>query len=158
MKVSSFSSMGTIVQGFSKAYGLEGKMLEHHLKKEWPGIVGAPMANHTRPDSLKFRKLYLLAENSAWLQQLVFLKPVLLERIQAVTQASLVSDIVLRIGEFPNPFPVIGDGGLSQPPNVFPSADALAFATQTTSCIKDVHLQASLTQVIARAQSIGPQR
>ena len=154
MAADSFVCINTVMKGFSKAYGLEVKMLELRLKKEWHQIVGLPLATHTNPNSIRFRKLTVLAENSAWLQQLVFLKPVLLEKINAFAQAPLISDIVLCVAE--KPFfkcPPRLELQCSHPQPISSPPETLAFAEALSGCIKDPDLQASLTKLIAKALS-----
>ena len=70
------------------------KILEQRLQKEWAKIVGSSIASHTRPESIKFRKLILVAENSAWLQQLVFLKPMILEKLHEFDSDAQILDII----------------------------------------------------------------
>ena len=124
-------------------------MLEYHLRKDWPQIVGHPIAAHTRPDAIKFRKLWIVAENSVWHQQLLFLKPMLFEKIRAFPQGFLISDLAFRIGEipcFPNSVP---------PPSLHtnPSPEILEFARETTQSIQNPRLRDSLTKTIAKALS-----
>jgi hypothetical protein len=71
-------------------------MFEARLRRQWPDIVGEPIAAHTRPDQVRFKKLYVLVHNSVWLQQLTFLKPVLLDKVNCDGRASqLVTELVL---------------------------------------------------------------
>jgi len=78
-------------------------MLEHTLQQRWTGIVGKHIGHHTWPESIRHRKLYLLAENSVWLQQLRFLKPELLAKLTAYVGSNAITDIVLRVGTPPAP-------------------------------------------------------
>src|SRR5207245_3585364 len=61
-----------------KSHGMESRVLECTFQQHWPEIVGEHIEHHTRPESIRHRKLYLVAANSVWLQQLRFLKPALL--------------------------------------------------------------------------------
>ena len=119
--------------------------------------MGETIAAHTRPDRIRFKKLYLLAENSVWLQQLLFLKPTLLEKINTAADRSaalpIVSDIVLRIGEFAKIAP-LRESSAAVPDHVLaPSPAILAQAAHYARTLKDPDLQASLTKVIAKALS-----
>ena len=132
------------------------RMLESRLQREWDQVVGPQLAAHTWPDSVKFKKLILLAENSVWLQQLVFLKPALLEKIHVIPQGYHISDIVLRVGEIP-----IQDSSLTNytqyddglPSQLSASNKDLSFAMAITSSIKNPELQTLLRTVIAKALS-----
>jgi hypothetical protein len=86
-----------------KSHGLEIRMLEYTLQRHWPEIVGEHIGHHTWPESIRHRKLYLIAENSVWLQQLRFLKPELLAKLSSCIGGDAITDIVLRVGTPPAP-------------------------------------------------------
>lgn len=94
-------SFSTILSGLSKRLGLESRLVELRLQHQWRNLVGEPMASHTWPSQIRFKKLYLIVRNSVWLQQLTFLKPALLAKLQAEAGPELVTDIVGRVGELP---------------------------------------------------------
>ena len=77
-------SFGSILAGLAHRLGLESKLFEARLRRQWTDIVGEPIAAHTRPDQIRFKKLTMLVHNSVWLQQLTFLKPVLLQKVNAM--------------------------------------------------------------------------
>jgi hypothetical protein len=56
------------------AYGLAEDVREHRIVTEWPAIVGARVAARTRPDGLARGVLWVRVVNSAWLQELSFVK------------------------------------------------------------------------------------
>jgi hypothetical protein len=87
-----------LVTGLIKAQGLEIRMMEYSLQQQWCTIVGPHIAGHTYPEAIRHRKLYLLAENSVWLQQLLFLKSELMTKIAGAIGQEVLSDIVLRVG------------------------------------------------------------
>ena len=97
---SRLDSFGAILAVLAPRLGLESKLFEARLRRQWPDIVGEPIATHTRPDQIRFKKLTIFVHNSVWLQQLTFLKPVLLQKVNTMAGESLVTEIVLRIGEF----------------------------------------------------------
>jgi Dna[CI] antecedent, DciA len=86
-----------------KSHGLESRLLEYTLQQHWPEIVGEHIGHHTWPEAIRHRKLYLIAENSVWLQQLRFLKPELLVKLSSRTGGDAIIDIVLRVGTLPAP-------------------------------------------------------
>ena len=126
-------------------------MLECHLRRQWPEIVGAQIAAHTRPEQIRFKKLYLSVHNSVWLQQLTFLKPVLLEKVNAVAGQPVVTEIVMRIGEFVNETPAVDSASISAESRPQPTADAILEATAHAHAVQDLELRARLTTVMAEA-------
>jgi predicted nucleic acid-binding Zn ribbon protein len=152
---SRLDSFGTILAGVAHRLGLESKLFEARLRRHWPDIVGEPIATHTRPDQIRFKKLHIYVHNSVWLQQLTFLKPVLLEKVNGLAGDTLVTEIVLRIGEFStersgNPPPALE----AAPPR--PSAELLREASLHTQGIQDPALREQLAAVMAQALSVTP--
>ena len=92
------SPLASILDEIAQRFGMSGKLLEHRLQRQWPVIVGAHVAAHTRPESIRFKKLHVIVDSSVWVQQLTFLKMSLLQSINATAGDSPISDIVLRVG------------------------------------------------------------
>ncbi len=139
---------------FAKSFGFDIKILEARLQANWAHIVGESLASHTRPDSIKFRKLFLVAENSAWLQQLVFLKPMVLEKLNTFAREAQVTDIVLRIGDIQSA--TLTSRHTLHPTNVSvnPTGAALELANSWTVGIKEPGLRSILVTVIAKSLSL----
>ena len=101
-KAKSLDSFGAILSGLAKRLGLETRLLELRLQHDWHDIIGEPIASHTWPTQIRFKKLYLVVQNSVWLQQLTFLKPTLLAKLRDAVGTELIGEIVLRVGEIPS--------------------------------------------------------
>src|SRR3979409_178336 len=97
----SIDSVSSILEGLTRRLGLESKLLESRLRRDWVSIVGEPIASNTWPDQIRYTKLYLVVHNSVWLHQLTFLKPTLIHNINRVDGGELVTDVVFRVGELP---------------------------------------------------------
>lgn len=113
---SRLDSFGAILAVLAPRLGLESKLFEARLRRQWPDIVGEPIATHTRPDQIRFKKLTIFVHNSVWLQQLTFLKPVLLQKVNTMAGESLVTEIVLRIGEFASDHVTVAEVTNQEPP------------------------------------------
>ena len=145
----SIDSVSSVLEGLARRLGLESKLLESRLRRNWVSIVGEPIASNTWPDQIRYKKLYLLVHNSVWLHQLTFLKPTLLHKLNTVAGGELVTDIVLRVGEIPSraaastaTHPIDGDFIVSEV--------ALAEASSHVSAIHDPDLRLRFTEVISR--------
>jgi len=95
-------SLSAILSGLSKRLGLEPRLLELRLQDHWHDLVGEPIAAHTWPAQIRFKQLYLTVQNSVWLQQLTFLKPTLLAKLNAHSGMEGFTEIVLRVGQIPS--------------------------------------------------------
>lgn len=149
----SLDSFGTILAGLAHRLGLESKLFEARLRRSWREPAGEAIAAHTRPDQVRFKKLYIHVQNSVWLQQLTFLKPVLLQKVNALAGQPLVTDIVLRIGEGFTEYADAAPLEASKAPEPAPSPELLAETARHTASIHDPSLREQLATVIAHALS-----
>jgi hypothetical protein len=147
-------SFGTILSGLAKRLGLESRLIELRLQRNWKQIVGEPIGSHTWPDQIRFKKLYLLVHNSVWMQQLIFLKPALLAKINEAAGSALVTDLALRVAEIPAA-ELSGPDGV--PAASFPrlSTAAMTEASAHAVSIQNPELRERLTQAMAKAFSRG---
>ena len=154
-----FFSVSSVLTGLAKRLGLETKLLEAQLCRHWPEIAGDQVAAHTRPDQIRFKKLHLVVENSVWLHQLTFLKPTLLENINAAAGGNLISDIVMRVGEIQQPNSEKFKGSSEESDRPVPTPEVLAEAEAHAAAVKDPEVRARLTELMAQALShpTGPQ-
>ena len=153
---SSIDSLSSILEGLARRLGIESKLLESRLQRDWVSIVGEPIASNTWPDQIRYKKLYLLVHNSVWLHQLTFLKPTLIQKINSVAGGELVTEMVLRVGEIP----LRAAASATTPPldgDVTVSEIALAEVSSHVSVIQDPGLRLLFTSVISRyPQALSP--
>jgi predicted nucleic acid-binding Zn ribbon protein len=145
-------SFGTILSGVAKRLGLEPRLLELRLQHQWHDLVGEPIASYTWPAKIRFKQLYLTVQNSVWLQQLTFLKPTLLAKLNAATGTGCLTEIVLRVGQIPSRTPassVAGGAPLS-------AGIARVEASLHTVAIQDPELRERFTEVISKYPSQAP--
>ena len=151
----SLSPLASILDDIAQRFGLSVKLLEHRLQRQWPGIVGEHVAAHTRPESIRFKKLYVIADSSVWVQQLAFLKPSLLASVNTAAGNPVVADIVLRVGEVEHQMPRDGSESSSRLTNRQPahslSAESLAEVSRHAEAVEDPDIRAHLTEVMVRA-------
>lgn len=153
----SFSPVGSVLGSLARRLGLGTKLVEYKLQHRWEDIAGAAIAAHTRPDAIRFKRLYLLVEDSVWLQQLTFLKPALIERINASAGQTVLADIVLRVGEVQQN-PRQKEKGKKEDDilPLGPPAESVAQAATYAEAVTDPDLRSRLARVIARALATPP--
>lgn len=149
------SPLASILDDIAQRFGLSVRLLEHRLQRHWAAIVGEHVAAHTRPDSIRFKKLYVIADSSVWVQQLTFLKPSLVASINATAGNPIVTDIALRVGEAEHHAhedePKLSSGSAKmQPPHPL-TPESLAEVSRHAEAIEDPGLRAHLADVMARA-------
>lgn len=150
-------SFGSILSGLSKRLGLESRLVELRLQHRWRDIVGEPMASHTWPAQIRFKKLYLIVRNSVWLQQLTFLKPALLTKLQAASGAESVTDIACRVGEIPGGTEV-SPASLTTDLESTQSEKSWTELVSRTAMIEDPSIRERLREVISRYPAQVPPR
>jgi hypothetical protein len=145
-----FEPIRSVLKDVSKGSALALKLSESRLQHEWEGLVGHTIAKHSYPESIRYKKLYLVADNSIWLQQLVFLKATILKAIHSILPDLALSDIILRIGSIPEKRSTSIPTPLATPAApVLPSPFAIALTQQ----LNNPDLQVLLSQTITKALS-----
>jgi len=150
-------SFGNILSGISKRLGLEPRLIELRIQHRWHDLVGEPMASHTWPAQIRFKKLYLIVRNPVWLQQLTFLKPALLTKLKAEAGPESVTDIAFRIGEIPVTSAADSDAlnaKLMSPHLTIPLPEVASH----TETIQDASLRERFREVISRYPAQAPAR
>ena len=146
----SLDSFSTILSGLSKRLGLQSHLFELRLQQQWRELIGEPVGSHTWPTQVRFKKLYLIVRNSVWLQQLVFLKPTLLAKLNERAGSDMLTDIAFRVGEIPD-VPAIAAG--PSPESVPVSDAAMTEAEAHAAALKDPELRTRLASLMAAAFS-----
>jgi predicted nucleic acid-binding Zn ribbon protein len=96
---SSANSTDKLVPAVMKKLGLEQRLQESQAFYLWPTIVGADIARHAQPVSLRNRLLVVAVDHPIWLQELSrYHKPLILQRVQERVGKKTIRDIVFRIG------------------------------------------------------------
>ena len=143
-------SIGTVLNGLARRLGLESKLLECRIRREWAMIVGESIASNTWPDQIRYKKLYVRVHNAVWLHQLTFLKPTLVKKISSAAGTELIADIVFRVGELPETERTSSpaDPGTK---SYTPNADLLAESTAHTTAVQDPELRDRLAHLMAHS-------
>ena len=157
--MSGFESIHSVLQDLSKGSALALKLSEVRLQQEWEGLVGQTIAKHSYPESIRYKKLNLVADNSIWLQQLVFLKSTILEAIHSILPDLALTDIILRIGSIPEKRPAIVPTPLtSSVPPILPSPFAVALTQQLNNPDLQVLLSQTITKALAQTTPPTPEK
>ena len=146
----SLDSFSIILSGLAKRLGLQTHLFEVRLQQQWREIIGEPVGSHTWPVQVRFKKLYLIVRNSVWLQQLMFLKPTLLAKVNEQAGSELITDIAFRVGEIPDARTA---EPASQPQQQPVNEAAVVEANAHAAAVQDPDLRNRLASLMADAFS-----
>ena len=82
-----------------KARGLESRLSEYRIFGLWEKAVGDIIARHAHPVAMHGKKITLVVDSPAWMQQLSLLKPEIKEKVNRSFGNDVVKDIKLVLGE-----------------------------------------------------------
>jgi predicted nucleic acid-binding Zn ribbon protein len=83
-------SLDHIIGALENQLPLQGPQQFQRLLKCWPEIVGAAVANQTRPYSISRDVLYVATSSSVWAQELKFKRHFLLKKLNAQLSSRLI--------------------------------------------------------------------
>ncbi len=92
-------SLSSILDDTLRSLGVQGPMKTYSIWASWSEIVGDSVASNAQPSAVRNQILFLEVSHPTWIQQLQFLKPTLLEKVNTFLGESLVRDIRFRLGK-----------------------------------------------------------
>jgi hypothetical protein len=93
----------SILENTIKALEIDVPLKTYSIWGAWKEIVGESVAFQTQPRSIRNRILFVDVSHPTWIQQLQFLKPTLLEKVNAFLGEPLIQDIRFRLGKISPP-------------------------------------------------------
>ena len=82
-----------------KARGMGSRLDEYRVFGQWEKAVGSVIASHAQPQAVRGKKLTLVVDSPAWMQQLSLLKPQIVEKVNRTLGKETIKEITLRLGE-----------------------------------------------------------
>jgi predicted nucleic acid-binding Zn ribbon protein len=87
--------LGAVLAGYTEDLGWERPLAEARVLADWAGIVGADVAAHSTPTSLRDGELRIQAVSTAWANQLMLLRATMLARIVDELGPEIVTRLVI---------------------------------------------------------------
>jgi predicted nucleic acid-binding Zn ribbon protein len=87
--------VGAVLQGYTADRGWQRPLAEARVFAEWPLLVGADVARHCSPTTLREGELRIAAESTAWATQLRLLSAALLARLVGELGPTTVTRVVI---------------------------------------------------------------
>lgn len=91
--------LGEVLGNFFRRTGLSRKIQEQKILNSWEKAVGAVIAERTQPVRVKNRVLQVKVTNSAWMQELQFMKELIIQKVHEQTGKNFLQDLRFFIGE-----------------------------------------------------------
>ena len=129
-----------------KARGLEARLSEYRIFGAWEKAVGRVIARHAQPQGVRGKRLNLLVDSSAWMQQLSLLKPEIIEKVNACLGKNDIKEISLKLGEVR----ASEDSSVDKPQLPDLRAEERAAIDQVVREISDVETRESLRQLMEK--------
>jgi hypothetical protein len=79
--------------------GWGAKLKEYRIYGVWENAVGKVIARHARPSGMRGKKLTVIVDSSAWMQQLSMLKPEIMGKVNGRLGEDAIESITLKLGE-----------------------------------------------------------
>ncbi len=99
---------GKILERLTARMGIAARLEREKAVVLWEEAVGKNIARRAQAVSVRNGILFVVVQNSAWLQELSLLKEGVIEKVNSAIGTDVVKDIVFRIG---NPGKENTDGG-----------------------------------------------
>ena len=91
--------MGEVLEGFFKRTGMNRRIQEQRILNCWEQAVGEGVAERTQPVSVRNRVLRVKVVNSVWMQELHFMKELIMQRLQQEAGNNILRDLRFFVGE-----------------------------------------------------------
>ena len=98
-------SIQSILEKTFKTLEIDVPIKTYSIVGAWNQIVGEPVAGHSQPRSIRNQILFIDVAHPTWMQQLQFLKPTLLNQVNAFLGEPLIQDIRFKLGKVSPPLP-----------------------------------------------------
>lgn len=93
--------IGKILDSLVDTLGLKKKINEEKVMALWEKAVNRRVAERTRPIKIQGSKLLVEVSGSSWRNELIFLKPELIRKLNSMVGRVVIDDIIFVAGPGP---------------------------------------------------------
>ena len=149
-------SIRSILENTLKSLEIDVPLKSYSILGAWNEIVGTTVATHSQPRSIRNRILFIEVAHSTWMQQLQFLKPTLLEKVNNFLGEPLIQDIRFKLGKMlkANPSPSKTDPWRKQDVG----EETLKRIEKLIQKIEDGEVRKALKEVLAKGAKLEQYR
>lgn len=140
-----------------KRMGLNRRMNEQRVFDRWKEAVGEGVAKRTEPIRIENQVLYLKVTNSVWMQQLQFMKELILKKLHEKAGIDFLQDLRFFIGEVEDPEK--GEKKQNTKGDVPPLSESdLKKIDREVSAVQDPEMKTILSGLYSRALAVERNR
>ena len=145
-------SIHSILEKTLKTLEIDVPLKTYSIVGAWNEIVGESVAEHSQPRSIRNQILFIDVAHPTWMQQLQFLKPTLLDQVNAFLGKPLIRDIRFKLGKVSAPHPVPPKNHLTEDEPL--DQGTLDRIENFLQDIDDVGVQKSLREVLVKGAKL----
>ena len=93
------SPLGEVLEKFFSQSGMKRRLADQRILDCWKKAVGRGIAEQTQPLRIQNRVLQVRVSNSVWMQQLQFMKGMILQKVREETGLMELEDLRFFLGE-----------------------------------------------------------
>ncbi len=139
-----------------KALEIDAPLKSYSVLGSWKEIVGDALALQTQPRVIRNRILFIDVSHSTWMQQLQFLKPTLLEKINVFLGEPLIQDLRFKLGKISPSIPDPPKGSWLEDEKLDPAASIRI--ERIVQKIEDKEVQKSIREVLIKGAKLEQYR
>jgi len=98
-KDSQVERLGDVLSMSLKRSPLGRRLDEYGVWPVWSEVVGAPIARNAQPEKIRNGTLFVKVASPVWMQQLQFMKIMIVEKINQRLKADIVKNIFFVVGK-----------------------------------------------------------
>jgi hypothetical protein len=129
---------------------VKGRVREYGLWKAWDELVGQQVSRRCQPERVKDGILFLKVTSSVWMQQLQFMKSMIIEKVNGQMGEGAVRDIRFRIGRMDQERRSVREPWR----DVTLSRETLSMIEEQLSSIRDNELREAIKRVRVREEQV----
>ena len=97
-KIQSIDRLGEVLDQSLKRLELAPQLEAYGIWPVWDEVVGKPIARNAQPEKIRNGTLFVKVSSPVWMQQLQFMKDLILEKINQRLRAPVVKNIFFIVG------------------------------------------------------------
>lgn len=145
----------SIVKALFSDMGIAPRIEQHQVWFIWDKVVGAQIAAHARPASIRNNVLEVRVDHAVWMQQLQLLKPQILTKINRQLNCTPIESMYLR--RKPPEAPLQKD---PEPELVLPELSAMEVqkVKRMVAPIKDAQVRSAMFELLSKQKRLDKLR